>query len=415
MAPTRLATLVAVVLLSGKATAATIDWKGHTWQVTSGGMAGVCQGDPANVTIDADGALHLRVTNASGTWKAAEIFTTDRLGFGTYQWQLDGPIDTYDKNLVVGLFPYGPAAGIGGDGTNEIDIEFSRWGVANGPNGDFTDYPASGTMIGELSYDFSLQGSTLATARFVWNTSSITSSLFAGLQPVSGNSGLLKTFAYAPPNPTTNIPQQALPLGMNFWCFAAMASGAAPSELVVRDFTFIPEGAGGDGGMAGAAGDGTGGTSAAGRGGSGGSSGASGAAGAARAGAAGASGSGAAGRSGAGGMASGGSSGRGGGSGMAGAGGIGAMAGGAPGAGGAPAGGRAGSTAGHTGLGGTGVTAGAGGAPSSGGGATDSGKQAGGCGCTVPRTRHDAESGIAALVALALTAQRRRRRARRPS
>ncbi|HVX96889.1 MAG TPA: EamA family transporter, partial [Polyangia bacterium] len=31
--------------------------------------------------------------------------------------------------VVVGLFPYGPAAGIGADGTNEIDIEYSRWGI----------------------------------------------------------------------------------------------------------------------------------------------------------------------------------------------------------------------------------------------------------------------------------------------
>ena len=118
------------------ARAATIAWKGHTWQVTSGGMAGVCQGDPQNVTVDGDGYLHLRISNGGGTWTASELFTTDRLGFGTYQWQVDGPIDTYDKNVVLGLFPYGPAAGIGGDGTNEIDIEYSRWGQATGPNGD---------------------------------------------------------------------------------------------------------------------------------------------------------------------------------------------------------------------------------------------------------------------------------------
>ena len=47
-----------------------------------------------------------------GTWTGSELFTTDRLGFGTYQWQVDSPIDTIDKNVVVGLFPYGPQAGI---------------------------------------------------------------------------------------------------------------------------------------------------------------------------------------------------------------------------------------------------------------------------------------------------------------
>ena len=86
-------------------------------------------------------------------------------------------------------FPYGPAAGIGGDGTNEIDIEYSRWGQANGPNGDWTDYPASGTTIGELAYTFSLGGGTLSTSRFLWTNTSIASSLLGGLQPVDGTTG----------------------------------------------------------------------------------------------------------------------------------------------------------------------------------------------------------------------------------
>src|SRR5881394_1839634 len=77
-APMSFAVLVAMVVAAGAARAATIDWKGHTWQVTSGGMAGVCQGSPANVTVDGSGYLHLRISNTGGTWTAAELFTTDK-------------------------------------------------------------------------------------------------------------------------------------------------------------------------------------------------------------------------------------------------------------------------------------------------------------------------------------------------
>ena len=63
--------------------AATITWKGHTWDVTAGGMAGVCQGNASNVSIDASGYLHMKITNNGGTWTAAEIFSTDKIGFGT--------------------------------------------------------------------------------------------------------------------------------------------------------------------------------------------------------------------------------------------------------------------------------------------------------------------------------------------
>jgi MYXO-CTERM domain-containing protein len=261
--------------LGAGAEAATLAWKGHTWQLTSGGMAGVCQGDPSNVTVDANGYLHLRISNGATGWTASELFTTDRLGQGTYQWQVDGPIDSYDKNVVLGLFPYGPAAGIGSDGTNEIDIEYARWGQAGGPNGDWTDYPASGTTIGELSYTFSLAGATLSTSRFVWSGTSIADALLSGLQPVDGTTGLIKSWTYAPANPTVNIPQQALPLGMNLWCFDAPPSDGNPVEIVIRDFVFVPpSGAGGAGGA------GFGGAGGAGFGGAGGARGQAGAGGA---------------------------------------------------------------------------------------------------------------------------------------
>ena len=260
----QLAAIATVLCLGAAADAATLAWKGHTWQLTSGGMAGVCQGDPKNVTVDANGYLHLRISEATSGWTASELFTTDRLGPGTYQWQVDGPIDSYDKNVVLGLFPYGPAAGIGADGTNEIDIEYSRWGQASGPNGDWTDYPASGTTIGEQSYTFSLGSGTLSTSRLVWSSASIADAMFSGLQPVDGTTGLIKSWTYAPANPTVNIPQQALPLGMNLWCFDAPPSDGKAVEIVIRDFTFVPAGGAGGAGGTGTAGAGAGGAAGAG-------------------------------------------------------------------------------------------------------------------------------------------------------
>src|SRR6185369_4131732 len=179
------------------ASAAALAWKGYSWSVTNGGMAGVAAGSADNVSVDANGYLHLKIQKNGDTWTAAEIFTTTRLGFGTYQWQIDGAIDTLDKNVVLGLFPYGPADGIGADGTNEIDIEYSRWGQANGPNGDFTVYPATGTTIGELSYSFSLSGRT-STSRLVWSSTGVTESLFDGLEPLTTASAPLKTWSYMP-------------------------------------------------------------------------------------------------------------------------------------------------------------------------------------------------------------------------
>ncbi|HEX2669220.1 MAG TPA: hypothetical protein VHM25_00030 [Polyangiaceae bacterium] len=251
---------ITCLVASRPARAAEVEWKGYTWTVTNGGMAGVAAGSPANVSVDSNGYLHLQIRKNGDAWTAAEVFTTTRLGFGTYQWQVDGPIDTFDKNVVLGFFPYGPAAGIGDDGTNEIDIEYSRWGQENGPNGDWTNYPASGKTIGERSYTFSLSGGTLSTSCFIWTSTSIEDFLLAGLEPPSSTKSLLETWKYSPDNPNTAIPQQALPLGMNLWCYAIPSDGKNV-EVVVRDFQFVPEGTSG-GGAGGSSSGGSGGVTA---------------------------------------------------------------------------------------------------------------------------------------------------------
>jgi hypothetical protein len=393
------AALLAAALVSGGAESATIDWQGHTWQVTTGGMAGVCDGSAANVTLDSNGYLHLRISQTGSTWTAAELFTTDKLGFGTYQWHLDGPIDGYDKNVVVGLFPYGPAAGIGSDGTNEIDIEYSRWGQSDGPNGDFTDYPAMGTTIGELSYRFSLAGSTLSTSRFTWSESGIVSSLLGGLAASGDDQTLLQHFDYEPPNPTLNIPQQALPLGMNFWCFDAPPSDGQPVELVIRDFTFVPAGtaiggAAGGAGLGGAAGSGS---SAGGRAGAGGTGTQ-----------AGAPGTGAtAGQSASNGGTSAGSGGAASGAGEANSAATAGLSGASGGAGTASAAAGHGGAAGSAGA----ATAGARAIGDSGSASTSDGAHTRehGCGCSIPR-RGDAAPPLSLVLALILGTWRRRRR-----
>lgn len=221
------------------AAASTISWKGYTWRVTNGGMAGVAPGSANNVFVDANGYLHLKITQSNGAWTAAELFTTTNLGFGTYRWQIDGPVDKLDKNVVVGLFPYGPAAGMGQSGNNEIDIEFARWGNSAWPNGNWTIYPRTGSTVGSNTFNFSL-GSTYTTSTFVWKSNSIAFSLQEGLKANGDTSGLIKSWTYAPSNASTNIPQQAFPLGMNLWCFGAPPSNGQNVEIVIRNFQFIP-------------------------------------------------------------------------------------------------------------------------------------------------------------------------------
>jgi hypothetical protein len=221
----------------------TIQWAGRSWILTNGGMAGVAKGDPANVSVDSNGYLHLRIVNRNGTFTAAELFSTENLGFGTYQWQVQGAVDKMDPTTVLGLFNYGAHAHIGVDAENEIDIEFSQWGnTCHGCNADFTFYPATDNKsLGPMEDNFTYNpnGSALTTARFEWSSTRIVGTIMAGLQPIGTTANVLQTLTFAPPDYAARIPQVALPVAMNLWCFKSLP--ASDQEVILRNFQFIPE------------------------------------------------------------------------------------------------------------------------------------------------------------------------------
>ena len=220
--------------------AQTIPWAGHNWKVTSGGMAGVAPGDPANVSVDANGYLHLQIGQRDGKWTASEAFTTNRMGFGTYQWVIEGNVYEMDPTTVLGLFPYGPTHHIGADAENEIDIEFSQWNnTCHGCNADFTVYPSTGNRkpkgISAWEDNFRVNGENLTTARMEWSPDHIVFTLMNGVHPIGTVADVIKTEIYS--SDATNIPQEAFPAGINLWCFKKTPS--KDQSVVIRDFRFL--------------------------------------------------------------------------------------------------------------------------------------------------------------------------------
>jgi len=220
--------------------AQTITWAGREWKVTRGGMAGVAPGDPANVSVDSKGFLHLHIAQRKGKWTAAEVFTTGELGFGTYQWVVDGNVYDMDPVTVLGLFTYGPVHHIGTDAENEIDIEFSQWNKTCQPcNADFTVYPSTGNRkpkgVSAWEDNFHVSGGTLTTARTEWFPDYIVFTLMNGAQPIGTVRNVIKTETYK--SDKTNIPQVPTPVGINLWCFRGVP--AKEQSVVIRDFQFV--------------------------------------------------------------------------------------------------------------------------------------------------------------------------------
>jgi len=221
------------------AQAQTLTWSGHTWKVTSGGMAGVAKGDPANVTIDANGYLHLSIVQRNGQWTSAELFTTDEMHFGTYQWVIEGNVYEMDPTTVLGLFPYGPVHHKGADAENEIDIEFSQWNkTCHGCDADFTVYPSTGNRkpkgVSAWEDNFFVKGTTLTTARIEWFADHIVFTLMNGSHPIGETADVIKTETYT--STAVDIPQVPMPVGINLWCF--QKTPEKNQSVIIREFKF---------------------------------------------------------------------------------------------------------------------------------------------------------------------------------
>jgi hypothetical protein len=230
---------VAVALCLGLvvlAPAKTVTWSGYTWNVKNGGRM-----DPGNnywsennVWVDTAG-LHLKLTKSGSIWNCAEVWTTRTFPFGRYQFWVVGRIDQLDKNVVFGMFNYPPG---GPDKTNEIDIEFARWGSIYSPIGNFGVWPRTlGGMHPTYPFSVSLNG-TYTTHRWVWRSTSV---YFQSLHGHRNDNQYQIASWTTPSNFASLVPQQAEPVHINLWLYKGLApTNGQNVEVVLKSFTYAP-------------------------------------------------------------------------------------------------------------------------------------------------------------------------------
>ncbi len=221
--------------------AKTLQFAGRTWTVRDAASAapGPNRWAPENAWVDDLGRLHLRINRgADGIWRCAEVMLDTPLGFGSYEFKVDGRIDQFDRNVVFGMFQY-PSASTGPDFTHEIDIEFSRWGSDTGFPGYWTVYPTT-TAVAETSRAFAavLEGG-YSTHRFHRARDSVRFQMLHGHQ--DGDAQQAHTWTFAPKDAKRRISQATQPVYINLWLFRGMApSDGADVEVIVTDFRFTP-------------------------------------------------------------------------------------------------------------------------------------------------------------------------------
>lgn len=192
-----------------------------------------------NVWIDSHNRLHLKLAySPESGWSCAELYTNEHFGFGTYRWFVEGAIDKFDPNVVLGLFNQGAE-----DATDEIAVEMAKWGrnESEASNLFYTVYPRAlnTTKPSSLGLRMVLQG-TYTTHQFKWSEDNVSFQSQHGFQNLSMNNVF---FTYQTPTTfSQHMPIVSVPLHMNLWAF----KGNPPTdgkevEIIIHDFQYEKE------------------------------------------------------------------------------------------------------------------------------------------------------------------------------
>ncbi len=112
------------------------DWRVRTAVSDRGGQPNAY--DAANAWTDEKGSLHLRIQEQNGVWSCAEVSLLRSLGYGTYVFVV-GDTSHLGPSAALGL--YTNDENRTSDVPDELDIETSRWGIADSNNAQYVVQP----------------------------------------------------------------------------------------------------------------------------------------------------------------------------------------------------------------------------------------------------------------------------------
>jgi len=193
------------------------DWLvGTSSDLTQGPGPNYYSDSKENVWLDQNGRLHLRITHINNRWVCARISMLQSFSYGRYLFELDSRIDNLDKNVVGGLFTYA-------SDTQEIDVEFSKWGVDGTTNSQFTVQPAS-VNGNKKSFSYNLADAQ-STHWFNWQPNRIDFASFAGHSTsLPAAAKIMQQWSYS----GTSIPPDSNEtVHLNLWLY----KGVPPSDL----------------------------------------------------------------------------------------------------------------------------------------------------------------------------------------
>lgn len=118
----------------------TLTFSGYEWEVrqTPSDRGGSNLYSADNAWTDADGFLHLRLSEIDGRWNSAEVALTRPLGYGTYVFVVRD-VAQLEPAATFSMLTWDDAAF--DQNHRELDIEISRWGRDGTDNAQYVVQP----------------------------------------------------------------------------------------------------------------------------------------------------------------------------------------------------------------------------------------------------------------------------------
>jgi hypothetical protein len=177
----------------------------------------------SNISVDEQGAMHLRIARKGTDWSCSEASLTQNFGYGTYNFVVRGA-GTLAPAATLGIFTYDYASGALRN--REMGIEIGRWGNPKNKNAQFVmqpfDVPTNvhRFQIGSGPYTFSLR----------WEPGRATFRSLLGEKLVAEHA-----FTDGVPAPGIESIRVAL-----FVYRASLEKLQEPTEIVIEKFTYFP-------------------------------------------------------------------------------------------------------------------------------------------------------------------------------